>query len=175
MVKYNYTQADIDRFMSYVEKLPNGCWFWNGARSRGGGRNGKWYGSFRVDGRIVRAHRFACDTMGAGACPEGSHRDHLCCFSLCVNPAHLEIVPQEENQRRRIEGHSEYPFVNANDLSALLKAVGRLVRKEMENQNEQTIGNNKADGGRLGQCSQRSIHDDRDHGVDVRACNNQGH
>lgn len=29
------SDQDIARFMSYVEKLPNGCWYWTGARSRG--------------------------------------------------------------------------------------------------------------------------------------------
>lgn len=24
------TQADIDRFMEKVDKLPNGCWYWMG-------------------------------------------------------------------------------------------------------------------------------------------------
>lgn len=28
---------DIKRFLKYVDKLPNGCWFWTGARSRGQG------------------------------------------------------------------------------------------------------------------------------------------
>lgn len=27
-------------------------------------------------------------------------RDHLCRFSLCVNPNHFEIVDKDENQRR---------------------------------------------------------------------------
>jgi len=48
-----YTQADIARFFKYVEKLPNGCWFWAGARSRGKG-NKKWYGSFRLNGTTYR-------------------------------------------------------------------------------------------------------------------------
>jgi hypothetical protein len=47
------TQADIDRFMSYVDKLPNGCWFWTGARSRGKG-NRKWYGSWWFNGKAIR-------------------------------------------------------------------------------------------------------------------------
>jgi len=56
-------QSDIDRFMSYVDKLPNGCWFWTGGRSRGRG-NKKWYGSFWLGHRTVRAHRFAHEVLG---------------------------------------------------------------------------------------------------------------
>lgn len=94
------TPEDIERFMKYVDKLPNGCWFWTGARSRGKG-NRKWYGSFRVKGRTVRSHRFACDVLGGVSCPIGYHRDHLCEFSLCVNPDHIQIVPAKINQKRK--------------------------------------------------------------------------
>lgn len=97
------TQADIDRFFKYVEKLPNGCWFWNGARSRGKG-NKKWYGSFRLGKRTVRAHRFSCEVIGKmGPLPDGHDRDHECCFSLCVNLEHISYVPKEVNQQRRLD------------------------------------------------------------------------
>jgi hypothetical protein len=95
------TTADVERFFRYVEKLPNGCWFWTGARSRGRG-NKKWYGSFRVDGTAVRAHRFSCDVVAGRVCPPGHHRDHTCEFSLCVNFDHIEIVTHEVNQERKM-------------------------------------------------------------------------
>jgi hypothetical protein len=94
-------QVDIDRFMKYVDILPNGCWFWTGARSRGKG-NRKWYGSFRFKGKSIRAHRFACDVIGGKACPPGWHRDHTCKFSLCVCPDHIEPVTHELNQERKL-------------------------------------------------------------------------
>lgn len=96
------TSDDIARFMRYVERLPSGCWYWTGARSRGRG-NRKWYGSFRLHGRTVRAHRFAAEVLGGLECPPGCHRDHTCEFSMCVNPAHIEIVSHCENQRRKVE------------------------------------------------------------------------
>lgn len=94
------TDKDIERFMSYVDKLPCGCWFWTGARSRGKG-NKKWYGSFRINGRTVRAHRFSCEVFKKEECLPGHHRDHRCKFSLCVNPDCIEIVTREVNQDRR--------------------------------------------------------------------------
>lgn len=98
-----WTPKDVDRFMSFVDVLPSGCWFWTGCRSRGGG-NRKWYGSFHVPGHgTVRAHRFSDRALGNR--PElepGMHRDHTCCFSMCVNPDHLEHVTHEENQRRKM-------------------------------------------------------------------------
>lgn len=92
---------DIKRFFKYVDKLPNGCWFWTGARSRGKG-NRKWYGSFRLGGRTVRAHRFAVEVLGGRECPPDHHRDHECCFSLCVNPDHIEVVHKTVNQERKV-------------------------------------------------------------------------
>jgi hypothetical protein len=95
------TEADVARFMSYVDQLPNGCWYWMGGRSKGNGNN-KTYGSFWVDGRTVRAHRFAAEVLGGQTCPPGHHRDHKCGFSMCVNPAHLETVTSDENQKRKM-------------------------------------------------------------------------
>lgn len=108
------TPEDIARFMSYVEKLPNGCWFWAGARSRGKG-NKKWYGSFglRVQDKItgkwkwttVRAHRFSVECIAdpPRECPPEHHRDHTCVFSLCVFPEHVEIIHRDLNHARKIE------------------------------------------------------------------------
>lgn len=97
------SEADIARFMKYVKKLPNGCWFWFGGRSTGQG-NKHPYGSFFVKGRTVRAHRFAAEVLGGKACPPGHHRDHVCEFSLCVNPDCIEIVTASENSKRRWRG-----------------------------------------------------------------------
>lgn len=96
-------EADIARFMSMVDVLPNGCWFWTGARSRGKG-NKKWYGTFSYKGKSIRAHRFAHDVIGGKVCPPGHHRDHTCHFSLCVCPDHLEAVTRQVNQSRKRSG-----------------------------------------------------------------------
>lgn len=93
--------SSSERFMSFVDKLPNGCWYWTGARSRGAG-NKKWYGSFRDGSKVVRAHRFASEALGGQHCPKGHHRDHKCRFSMCVNPDHIEVVSREENQKRKM-------------------------------------------------------------------------
>ena len=99
---FAYSQDDVERFSRYVDRLPSGCHFWTGARSRGKG-NKKWYGSFRVKGKTIRAHRFSAEAIGKmGPLPPGHHRDHTCRFSLCVNEAHIEYVTHEENQRRKM-------------------------------------------------------------------------
>jgi len=93
--------TDISRFMSFVDVLPCGCWYWTGGRSRGKG-NRKWYGTFWVGGKSIRAHRFASEVLAGAACPPGFHRDHTCSFSMCVNPAHIEVVTSAENNARKI-------------------------------------------------------------------------
>jgi len=98
--KIEFTSADVERFLSYVEVLDSGCWYWTGARSRGKG-NKKFYGSFSVEKRTVRAHAFSCAVAGI-ECPEGFHRDHTCNFSMCVNPNHFECVSREINQERKV-------------------------------------------------------------------------
>lgn len=93
------TSEEIARFMRYVQKLPCGCWFWLGARSRGRG-NKQHYGSFRYRGKTIRAHVFSHDELAGKVCPPAWHRDHECRFSLCVNPDHVNATPPEHNQAR---------------------------------------------------------------------------
>lgn len=100
------TAEELARFYRFVDKLPNGCHFWAGARSRGKG-NRKWYGSFWYRGKMIRAHKFAHDHIGGKVCPPGHHRDHTCEFSLCVNEAHLEAVTHAVNQDRKVNGRQD--------------------------------------------------------------------
>jgi hypothetical protein len=69
------------------------CWEWMAATDRGG------YGVFNPYGTIVRAHRFAWETL-VGPIPEGLHIDHLCRNRICVCIDHLEPVTPVVNQRR---------------------------------------------------------------------------
>ncbi len=95
------TDKEIARFMSFVDKLPCGCWFWTGARSRGKG-NRKWYGSFHFRGKTIRAHRFSADYIGKfKPLPKGQHRVHSCDFSMCVRPEHLSHNTRKVNQQHK--------------------------------------------------------------------------
>ena len=51
-----------ERFLRHVQKT-DGCWLWTGSRSSGK------YGSFRVSGRSLRAHRVAW-LLNTGVMPE---------------------------------------------------------------------------------------------------------
>lgn len=84
--------------------LDNGHFMWTGGVSRGGGRKGDPYPSVWVPElrTAIRGHRLIFAAFhGTWEVPIGYHREHVCNRSLCLNPACMELVTQEENQRRR--------------------------------------------------------------------------
>src|SRR5688572_10483798 len=84
-----------DRFWEKVEQTAT-CWIWKASTSSG-------YGDFWVDGKTVKAHRYAY-TLLVGPIPEGMELDHVrergCTMTNCVNPAHLEPVTHTVNVLR---------------------------------------------------------------------------
>lgn len=72
-----------------------GCWVWAGPQ------NGLGYGRFNepTTRRQLRAHRVAYEQL-VGEIPVGLVLDHLCRNTLCVNPWHLDPVPNGVNVRR---------------------------------------------------------------------------
>lgn len=85
-------EASEMRFWSKVIKT-EACWVWQGKPDTGG------YGSFVYEGKNMRAHRLACHLSGIKLDPS-LVIDHLCRNKLCVNPEHLEQVPQSINVAR---------------------------------------------------------------------------
>lgn len=86
--------ADLrERFWAKVDLTGDGCWEWTSST------NGRGYGTFRLGGHVVRAHRVAY-TIKHGAIPDGLVLDHLCCNKACVRPDHLEAVTQQVNSLR---------------------------------------------------------------------------
>lgn len=89
---------DAERFKQFVvvNEL-TGCHVWRGAKNRAG------YGQFGFggDSKHMLAHRFAFESVN-GPIPDGLVLDHLCLLPRCVNPAHLEAVTLEENNRRAL-------------------------------------------------------------------------
>lgn len=74
------------------------CWIWQSGVDASG------YGvSYRA--KILpphfMAHRIAFAAFN-GPIPDGYEIDHLCSVRLCCNPAHLEAVTKEENNRRAL-------------------------------------------------------------------------
>jgi hypothetical protein len=91
------TEKDLDRFMKFVSvsSEKEGCWEWIG------GRTGRGYGGFWIDGRTIQAHRVSYEHF-VGPISEGLQLDHLCRNRGCVNPKHVEAVTCQENLVRGI-------------------------------------------------------------------------
>lgn len=93
---HNRRRSAVDRFWENVRVLSDDeCWEWQG------GRNEQGYGRFRVDGKLVRAHRFSY------ALHNGDLRDddvlHSCDNPPCCNPHHLFSGTNDDNIEDRNE------------------------------------------------------------------------
>lgn len=98
--------STVDRFWARVQKNPDGCWLFAGA---------KWCPAghiylAREDGSRVSAHRFSYE-LHFGPIPKGLVVMHSCDVPRCVNPAHLSVGTQRDNVhdamakgRRRCKG-----------------------------------------------------------------------
>lgn len=92
MVCYSHAMNTMEKLLTRVEKVSNGCWEWRGYVNKKG------YGQTSLKGRDW-AHRIFYRHF-KGAIPQGTEIDHVCKNRVCVNPDHLEAVSHRENQRR---------------------------------------------------------------------------
>lgn len=82
------------RFDDQHEPEPTtGCWLWLGVIDHLG------YGHIEKGGRNAMAHRVGYELL-RGPIPQKMTLDHLCRNRQCVNPGHLEPVPQRVNVLR---------------------------------------------------------------------------
>lgn len=88
------TDTLVDRFWVKVAVVHNECWMWLGSKTSAG------YGNLYVGPqKWDYAHRVSYE-IARGPIPEGLVLDHLCRNRSCVNPDHLEPVPQRINLMR---------------------------------------------------------------------------
>lgn len=89
-----------EAFLARTEPIVGdpGCIIWTGGTISGG------YGSHRVDGRMVLAHRYAWEREH-GPIPEGMEVDHICWERSCVNPEHLRLATRSQNSANRSGAH----------------------------------------------------------------------
>ena len=78
--------------------LWSGCVVWTGYTNRDG------YGVLRVNGRVVKAHRYAWECEH-GPIPDGLYVDHACHERSCVNVRHLRLATPQENGANRSGVH----------------------------------------------------------------------
>lgn len=85
-----------ERFWAKVDKSGD-CWTWTGSRSSTGYGN---IGEGAPSKRVLSAHRLSYE-MANGKAPKGLVIDHKCHNRACVNPDHLQAVPQKMNGENR--------------------------------------------------------------------------
>lgn len=70
------------------------CWIWIGSFN---GKKG--YGKMLLRGKLELAHRISYSWY-RGHIPTGMTIDHMCNNKACVNPEHLEVATQKDNNLR---------------------------------------------------------------------------
>jgi hypothetical protein len=81
-------------FWERVERVGD-CLIWRGGINRDG------YGMFHIDGKTIRAHRYAYEQAN-GPISTGMLLRHKCDTPACVNHLHLEIGTHRDNRRDTI-------------------------------------------------------------------------
>ena len=84
----------IKRFWSKVDKKgPDECWEWLASLRQGRGQ-------FKIEGRMQQSHRVSwAIAHKTWPIPKDKQINHKCNNKLCVNPAHLYLGTQAQNQQ----------------------------------------------------------------------------
>ena len=88
------TKDQGQSFWSKVNKT-EGCWLWTAAINNNG------YGVIRVNGRLVKAHRYSWELVNVRI-PEGLCALHRCDVPACVRPDHLWLGSQVDNMSDKV-------------------------------------------------------------------------
>lgn len=110
----------------------NECWEWTGYKSYNG------YGRFKINDKYDIAHR-AAYIIWKGDIPEKMVVRHTC-RNKCVNPAHLQIGTQSDNQRDRVRDGTHPIGIRNNNVKLNEDSVREIRRRYYEGDTFASIG-----------------------------------
>ena len=121
-----HEQDIIDRFFDKVNQSSS-CWLWTaGLREKDG------YGCMDVYGKLMNTHRLSWE-IHHGEIPDSLHVLHKCDIKRCVNPSHLFLGTQDDNNKDRANKDrswkpkgEEHPMAKLNDIK--VREIRRLYK-----------------------------------------------
>lgn len=129
MIKVTHKYTGKERFWSKVIiKGLDDCWEWTGNTTKG---NGKGYGRFRIDNKMLLAHRLSW-IFTHGYIPEGKLILHKCDNPLCINPNHLYLGTNSNNMKDKFKRNRQPllpPEISAINHAKLYEGEIWLIRK----------------------------------------------
>ncbi len=126
----NHRPSAIKRWSNWQDRFRNGfkagdigsCWKWNKSCSISG------YGVMLVNGVQTYVHRIAYE-LANGPVPKGTHVLHSCDMPPCVNPAHLFLGTQRDNNSDKISKKRQ-AMGNKFPQAKLTPEIVRYIRSE---------------------------------------------
>lgn len=104
----------LNRFWSKVDiKGPGECWLWKACK-----RDRRGYGGFKLNSKLQMAHRVSWKFHN-GPIPKGKLVLHKCDNPRCVNPNHLYIGTQSDNQYDRSMRSSKLSLEECQEIKEL--------------------------------------------------------
>ena len=113
------------------------CWNWMGYLNRGAKKQ---YGSIKIDGKSVAAHRFSWEIYNGSKVPDGMIVMHNCDNPRCVNPDHLCIGTTQDNSDDKVKKNRQakgLSFVNRKAANGSRNGLAKLT----ENQAKEIFNN----------------------------------